>query len=123
MNRPDAMAIAKFVCDYVCAALETAGRHEEVVKEAIEPAMRALLDHAQGTPGSGECVCKLSPGALQRAADRMKCTLVAYGQNMLLDHRCPHHGERAQPDLWGRHKERELLVTPQQWLSLGVVRS
>jgi hypothetical protein len=60
------------------------------------------------------CICKMSPEHSARSKD------VGLEQlNMLLDHRCPKHGEKAQPALWGRHKELELLVTPEQWRVLG----
>jgi hypothetical protein len=36
-------------------------------------------------------------------------------ENYLLDHRCPVHGEKAEPAVWGRHKEMELLVPVRTW--------
>jgi hypothetical protein len=36
-------------------------------------------------------------------------------ENYLLDHRCPQHGEKAQPAVWGRHKDLELIVTIAQY--------
>lgn len=46
-------------------------------------------------------------------------TAFAAGGSMTLDHRCKHHGEKAQPALWGRHKELHLLVKGQEWLALA----
>ncbi len=60
------------------------------------------------------CICKMSPEASERSAINGR----EYQLNMLLDHRCPLHGEKAQPDVWGRHKELELVVTPAQWDAL-----
>jgi hypothetical protein len=37
-----------------------------------------------------------------------------------LDHRCPLHGEKAQPAVWGRHKELELFVAVRTWEILKV---
>jgi hypothetical protein len=34
---------------------------------------------------------------------------------MLLDHRCPIHGEKAQPNVWGRHKDMILKVSLGEW--------
>lgn len=87
-------------------------RFIESVKEAA-PEVVAV-------PGTGACICGHSPEAATRHALKMGSTLAAYNMNMQLDHRCPHHGERAQPTLWGRHKEKTLVVTPAEWNSLGV---
>lgn len=78
-------------------------------------APKVVIALAGERAGSGECICKLRPDRNRdRGAD------VRDEMNSLLDHRCPLHGEKAQPALWGRHKELELLVTPAQWDSLGV---
>ena len=50
------------------------------------------------------CICRMPPG---------------HGypnqENYLLDHRCPLHGEKAEPAVWGRHTEMELLVAARTW--------
>lgn len=77
--------------------------------------------------GTGDCICQYSPEAREKQARRLQYkswededserpgNLVA-----ILDHRCPKHGEKAQPPLWGRHKTLELSVTCTQWKSLGI---
>jgi hypothetical protein len=70
--------------------------------------------------GTGACICQWSP---EKAREHCKATMQnfdVYEGSMILDHRCAHHGEKAQPSLWGRHKTLELQVTPAQWLALGV---
>lgn len=74
-----------------------------------------FLKRAEGTAGSGVCICGMPPDR-----DRTRNGVLVDDLNSRLDHRCPHHGEKAQPLLWGRHKTHELLVTPAQWDSLGV---
>lgn len=80
----------------------------------------AALERAKGQQGTGACICKASPESTRKSAERSGCTLVEYGINLCIDHRCPHHGEKAQPAVWGRFKDKELFVTPRQWESLGV---
>lgn len=80
------------------------------------------LERPQGKPGTGACMCKVPPESMTPSWCR---ELSPYDQrkhrsNGLVDHRCPKHGETAQPALWGRHRDRELLITPDQWDSLGV---
>jgi hypothetical protein len=111
MNKRDAELIGEFVYKLISAPAHT----RAVMLERFVAA-------AEGVSGTGVCVCKSSPEERQKHAERMGFTLAAMGMNMVLDHRCPHHGEKAQPALWGRHKEKELVVTPAQWLSLGVTR-
>jgi hypothetical protein len=115
MNTKDAARIVWLVVNH--AEAQSSERKADVV--------RKFLAEAEGTPGNGKCICRASPEERQKHAERMGTTLAAMGTNItniLLDHRCPHHGEKAQPAIWGRHKEKELLVTPAQWLSLGVTR-
>lgn len=79
----------------------------------------------KGTPGTGACICMRSPEGAEAECKRMTTTweteskgrypIVAY-----LDHRCALHGEKAQPALWGRNKDKELAVSYAQWASLGV---
>lgn len=71
-----------------------------------------------GEAGTGECVCKMPP---DRNRYRNGCLVDNLENN--LDHRCPHHGEKAQPALWGRHKELTLYVTATEWDSLGIKRN
>lgn len=71
-------------------------------------------------PGTGACVCPNSPERVRQMAELWHETFDTVKLNIILDHRCAHHGERAQPTLWGRHKEKELVVTAAQWNSLGV---
>jgi hypothetical protein len=72
------------------------------------------LERPIGKPGTGECICKMRP---DRDRHRQGYT---DDLNSVVDHRCPWHGEKAQPKLWGRHSIKELMVTPEQWRSLGV---
>lgn len=65
--------------------------------------------------GTKVCICRMRPDR-----DRTRNGLLVDDLNSVLDHRCPSHGEKAQPALWGRHKDLELIVTPAQWESLGV---
>jgi hypothetical protein len=69
------------------------------------------------------CICKLNPEQVEAHAQRM-CDAWPpkdeRGYNALLDHRCPVHGEKAQPKVWGRHTTLELIVTPRQWIALAV---
>lgn len=73
-------------------------------------------------PGTGACICKFSPKTSKEFAARTNTGFEHWQGSMTLDHRCTHHGEKAQPALWGRHKTLELVVTPREWLSLGVER-
>lgn len=85
----------------------------------------ALLERQAGQKGTGACICKASPSWRWRNCFRMIEDPRAPGGrfdtfNVILDHRCPLHGEKAQPGLWGRHKEKELLASWAQWDSLGI---
>lgn len=85
----------------------------------------AKLERAQGKPGAGVCICKASPEEREANSVRMGTTWAVdsksrFATSACLDHRCPIHGEKAQPALWGRHKEKELFVTYAQWTSLGI---
>lgn len=62
-----------------------------------------------------KCICSMPP---DRERTRNGC--VVDELNSIVDHRCPVHGEKAQPALWGRHKDLTLVVTPAEWDSLGV---
>jgi len=100
-------------------------------KEHIDELDRSVSDlqarvaklEANGVRGTGECICQISPAQSQRSMERM---LEWPGQrysvhnNMLFDHRCPMHGEKAQRAVWGRHKELHLSITWKQWESLGI---
>jgi hypothetical protein len=70
--------------------------------------------------GNAKCICTVSPETFRLNCERMYLTPEASNMNLLLDHRCPHHGEKAQPKLWGRHKELELAVPWADWASLGI---
>lgn len=85
--------------------------------KAMDEIQRAAIDELRGT---GACVCKYSPERRKADAARMHESFDAWNGCMTLDHRCAHHGEKAQAKLWGRHKTVELDVTAAQWLSLGV---
>lgn len=83
------------------------------------------LEAAKGKPGSGACMCKMSPEDREKNCAMMGTTWEAesktrFPSSALVDHRCPKHGEKAQPALWGRHKDKELQVTYAEWASLGV---
>lgn len=83
----------------------------------------AALERQAGQKGSGSCFCPASPAQRYKEAFRMIDDPRGKGTRHyapILDHRCPHHGEAAQPALWGRHKDKELLVTWPQWDSLGI---
>lgn len=83
------------------------------------------LERAQGTAGTGECICPISPEASQRTAERMlEWPYLRHNDShdMLFEHRCSVHGEKAQPAVWGRHKELTLSVPWEVWESLGVIR-
>lgn len=64
---------------------------------------------------SKQCICRMRPDR-ERAHDGYPADKL----NSIVDHRCPLHGEKAQPNLWGRHKDLELVVTPLEWDTLGV---
>lgn len=87
----------------------------DMIAQGKRPAPKVRITHADGKPGSGECICKLRPDRNRMGVGGTMDTL-----NSSLDHRCPLHGEKAQPALWGRHTELELIVTPEQWDALGV---
>ena len=97
--------------------LDTARRNEG---EGSEEAIADFLEAVEGTPGTGACICGISPEHVAKQAERFQCNFALAGLNMILDHRCPHHGEKAQPAVWGRYKEKQLVVKPSEWLSLGV---
>lgn len=79
------------------------------------------LERAEGKKGTGACICKASPALQWRSAFRMiEDPRASKHYPLMLDHRCAHHGEEAQPKLWGRMKDKELLVTWAQWDSLGI---
>lgn len=87
----------------------------------------AALEASRGKLGTGVCICGVGPAHIFREAqtyrpqiDTMERALNVVGRNMGLDHRCPLHGEKAQPALWGRNKDKVLIVEPHEWLSLGI---
>lgn len=93
-----------------------------VAIRALQKRVAALeLGLPRGTPGTGACICFNTEDVIQR-----KHTVeewLAKGYNIRLDHRCAHHGQLAQPALWGRHKDLSLLITFAEWNSLGVTHS
>jgi hypothetical protein len=123
MNRQDAELIYDLVTRVVASAvvgLNNGVIHPESAAK-IREAREGFLKATEGKPGSGECICDQSPETLRRTCEeRWFEPFEKTRANMILDHRCPKHGEKAQPALWGRHKEKTLSVTPAQWLSLGV---
>lgn len=79
-----------------------------------------------GKPGSGACICQASPEQREKDCVRQSSTWAVESKgrfpiSAMLDHRCPQHGEKAQPLLWGRHRDKELHVTHAQWASLGII--
>lgn len=93
----------------------------EALSRAVADLTRRVekLEQARGTPGSGACICRSRPDRNRKHPDGFLFDTL----NSALDHRCPKHGEKAQPALWGRHKDLELIVTPAQWDALGVTRN
>jgi len=77
------------------------------------------LETANVVPGTGECICDVPPKRLLSHPDP---EWAKKNQNLSLDHRCAIHGEKAQPAVWGRHKELQLSVPWNVWESLGVSR-
>lgn len=116
MNRNDALAVWTLVQE----SFLVNDFHRSMPDSMRIKFLRAVQE-IEGKRGTGKCFCRQSPEYLQERAEQHHCTLLALDMNILIDHRCPHHGEKAQPALWGRHKEKELLVSVPQWLSLGVV--
>lgn len=99
-------------------------RNVEDLALAIAERVRKL-EASRGIAGTGACICKASPESVVSELDRMRESWETnsksrFPKSAWLDHRCPKHGEKAQPTLWGRHKEKELQVTYAQWNSLGV---
>lgn len=114
MNRKDAQLIVALL-----RHLDMAHMNEG---EGSEEAVADFLDTAEGKPGTGVCICPNSPDRVREMAELWHETFETIKLSILLDHRCPHHGEKAQPTLWGRHKEKVLEVRAAEWLSLGVTR-
>jgi len=81
---------------------------------------RVEILEAHGVRGTGACICRRNPKSLLADCERWMELPAITKSVMVFDHRCPEHGERAQPRLWGRHKEKELTVTWAQWDSLGI---
>lgn len=96
------------------------------IRELGEALSKPPVGWVQGVPGSGVCVCKFSPEAQEDWARRSGyASWLARDQKegagaAELDHRCPRHGNEAQPAVWGRHKTLTLQVTAKEWDSLGV---
>ena len=64
------------------------------------------------------CICAITP---EQAAHQQEVNPSdTYPMKALLDHRCPEHGEKAQPAVWGRHKELMLPVSVEEWRVLHV---
>lgn len=75
----------------------------------------------EGPKPLGACICLTTPEQASAANLRMMTSSKdPHGAKAMLDHRCPHHGEKAQPALWGRHKELVLMVLMHEWESLSV---
>lgn len=105
-------------------ATHSTGTTDPTTLDLIELTKRvAALERQAGQKGSGACVCRASPAARWREGVRCIEDPRLARVHILLDHRCPHHGEVAQPVLWGRHKEKELQVTWVQWDSLGIAHN
>ena len=76
-----------------------------------------------GYRAPGPCFCPASPAARQTHMERMRewpDQRFNESWELILDHRCPEHGERAQPRVWGRHRELVLRVNFRVWESLSV---
>lgn len=111
MKPEDAEAIGVFVAEMI--NINQTGKSYEMLIDDLKR-------HFGGTPGSGTCICQHSPKMMKRQAELWHEPFEQLKGNMVLDHRCPFHGQEAQPKLWGRHKTLELSVSPAQWISLGV---
>jgi hypothetical protein len=88
--------------------------HAEAIVKAINQTNKP------GKQGTGMCICQNNPDNFKRMWGDNPEELHKAPGLMIFDHRCPHHGEKAQPSLWGRHKVLELSLTWEQWESLGV---
>lgn len=95
------------------------------LRAAIARCMREIVAlRPPGKPGLGSCICKMSPEDREKQCQLQgssweKDASSRFPSSALVNHRCPKHGEKAQPDLWGRHKELELVVSHKEWVSLG----
>lgn len=116
MNRNDALAVLTLVQE---SFLVNDFHHG--MPDSMRVKFLRDVREIEGKRGTGKCFCRVSPEYLQQRAEKLQCTLLALDMNLIIDHRCPEHGEKAQPALWGRHTDKELVVTASQWLSLGVV--
>jgi hypothetical protein len=116
MNRKHAEAIGEFVADMI----RTHNNETGYTFEALQDKFAAMFD---GVPGTGACICQHNPENFKRMwGDDPKALHEARGC-MIFDHRCTTHGEKAQPVLWGRHKDKQLSVTWKEWESLGVTHT
>lgn len=109
MNKRDAELIGDFVAKMIAAPAHLR-----------DPLIARLISGSDtiGTLGTGICICPSSPERVREIAVLWNFETVNF--KILLDHRCPHHGEKAQPALWGRHNEKILEVRAAEWLSLGI---
>lgn len=111
MNRKDAERVVDFLERMIRAAQNQSG-------ELFANIKADFIKTAEGTPGTGACICKHPPDWWRRN-DGMDDQRLG-GYSMVFDHRCEKHGEKAQPALWGRNRTLELTVTQAVWDSLGV---
>lgn len=112
MNKRDAELIGEFVAKMIAAPAH--------LRERLVVRLLAAATDNVGTPGTGACICPSSPDRVRHMAELWHETFETVKLNILLDHRCGHHGEKAQPGLWGRHKEKVLEVKAAEWLALGI---
>lgn len=114
-------AHAEYEHDPGDAMVPSDGRAHEAYMKANTALRTYIVELEKHTKlGDGTCVCPYPPGWWEKGPEG---TLGGHGYNMELDHRCPCHGEKAQPAVWGRHKDLTLAVSQTVWNSLGVVRT
>ena len=115
MNRKDAEAIITLLRRLDVSSNSNRPDHPGGDAEQIAA---DFIKQYEGTPGTGACICQHPPAKFLQMWGTVK--IEPREGTMILDHRCPEHGEVAQPALWGRYKTKELQVTREQWNSLGV---
>lgn len=115
MRREELDLILQIVDNLVC--LQYVDNSPEAC-HTRKSALDRLHKIVDGIPGTGACICQHGPENFYRMWGHAK--IEPREGNMIFDHRCAKHGEKAQPALWGRHREKELSVSREQWESLGV---
>lgn len=107
---------------------QSGAQWEPVNRVEIEELARLIVEDPRiGSTGDGCCICAASPDWQEQSAKRMGFdswldeSKKGRAGEAQLDHRCPWHGEQAQPRLWGRNRTLVLSVSAKQWASLGVV--